>query len=329
MAPTISGLVPAPLAPLVERWRPHQLPGATGRLVVPPNGRAIFLAGLAARAPGAVLAVVPTERDAEELAEDLELFIEQAALLPAWETLPFEHVSPNVGTMARRALARHLLRRTEPGTVVVASARSVSQRVSPSPVEPVTAAPGDEVGFDRLIGGLVAAGYHRTDRVEARGEVAVRGGIIDVFPAQSEEPVRLELWGDEVDSTRVFSIASQRSIEPASGLVAYPAREFRPEGDVVAEARRLLVTERWAAATWERLAEGLVFPGMESWLPWMTPPITVLDQLPATARLVVFDPAGRATAAAIWSKRRRSWLRLWPRRGVTALPRQGNILPCT
>ncbi|HEX2368734.1 MAG TPA: transcription-repair coupling factor [Acidimicrobiia bacterium] len=283
--------MPAPLAPLVERWRPHQLPGATGRLVVPPNGRAIFLAGLAAKAPGAVLAVVPTERDAEELAEDLELFIERAALLPAWETLPFEHVSPNVGTMARRALARHLLRRTEPGTVVVASARSVSQRVSPSPVDPVTAAPGDEVGFDRLIGGLVAAGYHRTDRVEARGEMAVRGGIIDVFPAQAEEPVRLELWGDEVDSTRVFSIASQRSIEPAPGLVAYPAREFRPEGDVVAEARRLLVTERWAAATWERLAEGLVFPGMESWLPWMTPPITVLDQLPGTARLVVFDPA--------------------------------------
>ena len=122
------------------------------------------------------------------------------------------------------------------------------------------------MGFDQLIGGLAAAGYHRTDRVEARGEVAVRGGIIDVFPAQAEEPVRLELWGDEVESTRVFSIANQRSIEPAPGLVAYPAR-VPPRGDVVAEARRLLVTERWAAATWERLAEGLVFPGMESWLP--------------------------------------------------------------
>ena len=145
------------------------------------------------------------------------------------------------------------------------------------------------MGFDELIGALAAAGYHWTDRVEARGEVAVRGGIIDVFPAQAEEPVRLELWGDEVESTRVFSIANQRSIEPAPDW--WPTRrEFRPEGDVVAEARRLLVTERWAAATWDRLAEGLVFPGMESWLPWMTPPITVLDELPATARLVVFDP---------------------------------------
>ena len=258
--------------------------------MVPPHGRAVLLAGLAASAPGTVLAVVPSERDAEELAEDLEHFVERVALLPAWETLPFEHVSPNVGTMARRALARHLLRRSEPGTVVVASARSVSQRVSPSPVEPVMAAPGEEVGFEGLIGALAAAGYHWTDRVEARGEVAVRGGIIDVFPAQAEEPVRLELWGDEVESIRVFSVANQRSIESAPALVAYPAREFRPEGSVIDEARRLLVTERWAAATWDRLAEGLVFPGMESWLPWMTPAATVLDEMAASARLVVFDP---------------------------------------
>ncbi len=174
--------------------------------------------------------------------------------------------------------------------MVVASARSVSQRVSPSAVEPITAEPGEDVGFERLIRDLALAGYHRSDRVEARGEVAVRGGIIDVFPAQGDEPVRIELWGDEVDSIRVFAISSQRSIEPAPGLVAYPAREFRPEGLVADEARRLLNTEPWAAATWERLAEGLVFPGMESWLPWMTPPVTVLDELPPGARLVVFDP---------------------------------------
>ena len=226
LSSTISGLVPAPLASLVERWRPHKLPGATGRLVVPPNARAILLGGLAAKAPGAVLAVVPGERDAEELADDLELFTERVALLPAWETLPFEHVSPNVGTMARRARARHVLSENEPGTVVVASARSVSQRVSPSAVEPITAEPGEDVGFERLIRDLALAGYHRSDRVEARGEVAVRGGIIDVFPAQGDEPVRIELWGDEVDYIRMFAISSQRSIEPAPGLVAYPAREF-------------------------------------------------------------------------------------------------------
>ncbi|MFQ5948336.1 MAG: hypothetical protein ACE5KX_05710 [Acidimicrobiia bacterium] len=129
--------MPAPLAPLVDRWRPDHFPPPLGRLVVPPGLRAFFVAGLAAGAEGPVLALVPGERDAEELADDLALFTPLSLQLPAWETLPFEHVSPKVVTMARRAEARHRLREGDRGWVVVASVRAATQRVSPSSTDPV------------------------------------------------------------------------------------------------------------------------------------------------------------------------------------------------
>ena len=244
---------------------------------------------MAAQAKGPLLAIVPGERDAEELTEDLALFHSAVVLMPAWETLPFEHVSPNAGTMARRAEARHMLAAGPPGMVVVASARSASQRISPSDPNPVIGRVGEDVGFDRLIEWLANAGYHRTDRVEARGEFSVRGGIIDLFPAQADEPVRLDFWGDSLEDARVFSISNQRSVEKVEQFTAYPAREFRPDAHVAGEARKLLEHEAWAAATWDRLSEGILFSGMESWLPWLTPPVTALTELAADGTIVVFD----------------------------------------
>ena len=175
--------------------------------------------------------------------------------------------------------------------MVVASARSVSQRVSPSAVEPITAEPGEDVGFERLIRDLALAGYHRSDRVEARGEVAVRGGIIDVFPAQGDEPVRIELWGDEVDSIRVL-----RHLEPAVDRAGPWAGGLPSTG--VSSGGSGGKMRRAACSTpshgppppGSASPKELVFPGMESWLPWITPPVTVLDELPPGARLVVFDP---------------------------------------
>ena len=81
-----------------------------------------------------------------------------------------------------------------------------------------------------VVAELAAYGYHRTDRVEGRGEFAVRGGIVDVYPAEADGPVRVEFWGDEVESVRTFSVATQRSADEAT-LVAYPARELRTTDD--------------------------------------------------------------------------------------------------
>ncbi|MBU1227029.1 MAG: transcription-repair coupling factor [Actinobacteria bacterium] len=277
--------MPAPLADLLAGLRERPKPDIPGRLVVPPPLRALFLALLGRP----VLAVVPGEHDAEELVDDLALFTE-ALHLPAWETLPFEHVSPNVATMAARAEARHALGTT----TVVASVRAAVQRISPSPVEPITAAAGDDLELETLVRRLTEAGYHRTDRVESRGEVAVRGGIVDVYPAQGAIPVRLDFWGDTVDEIRAFSVTSQRSVGEGRQLVAYPAREVRPGAEMRAIARRLIQSEPWAMSTWDRVADGLFFPGLESWLPWLSPQASVLE---GGTPVVVFDPV-RAAARA-------------------------------
>ncbi|MBW3666370.1 MAG: transcription-repair coupling factor, partial [Actinobacteria bacterium] len=236
----------APLAPLLAGWRSQPLPALDSLWAVPARGRAFAVAGLFSQLGETLLVVVPGETEAEELADDLGLFTDQVFAAPAWETLPFEHVSPNTLTMAARAEARHRLA-GEP-CIVVASVRSVIQRLSPSAVEPITASPGDQTEIELLTRRLADAGYHRTDRVEGRGEMAVRGGIVDVFPAQSNRPVRLDFWGDQVDETRFFSVASQRSEESAPGLVAYPARELRPDETVRREARELVRREAWAAS---------------------------------------------------------------------------------
>ncbi|MBT8197050.1 MAG: transcription-repair coupling factor [Acidimicrobiia bacterium] len=274
-----------PLARFLDRWTADRLPDTPGRWVIPGPARALTIARLSVvRRP--LLAVTPTERDAEDLVDDLRLFIDDPLLLPAWETLPFEHVSPNVSTMAHRAEAIDALRAGL--GVVVGSVRAVAQRASPSPSAPVVVRRGDTVELADLVDALAGLGYHRTDRVEARGEFAVRGGIVDVFGAHGDLPIRVDMWGDEVDELRRFNPSDQRSFEDAELVVAYPAREFRPDDDIRAAARRLLSSEPWAAATWDRVAEGVVFQGIESWMPWLAPEASILDGL--SADVVLFEP---------------------------------------
>lgn len=290
--------MPAPLGRLVARWRDHPPIPESGRIVAPPGVRAYLLAGLASRAAGPVLAITAGERDAEELADDVELFTAESHFLPAWETLPFEHVSPNVATMAQRAAARYLLRTGGPGTIVVGSVRAVTQRVSPSPVDPVVVIAGEDAGFDDLVSRLAALGYERTDRVEARGEFAVRGGIIDLYPAQGREAVRIDFWGDTVEEITAVAVTTQRSVGARPAVVAFPAREVRPSGPLAEEARRLLHDAPWAAPTWDRIADGMLFSGIESWLPWLAPAATALDEAGPSTRVVVFDPSRARDRAA-------------------------------
>jgi transcription-repair coupling factor (superfamily II helicase) len=292
------GRMSAPLAPLVDRWRAQHFPPLPGRWVVSAGARAYAVAGLARKLQTPILVVVPGERDAEELADDVGLFVEDVALMPAWEILPFEHISPNASTMARRAEARHRLLTGGPSAVVVASVRAVLQRSSPSDPSPVAIARGDDVEVASLVGRLTSMGYQRTDRVEGRGEVAVRGGIVDVFPAQGHEPVRIDFWGDTVDDLRTFSTGDQRSSDPVDRMVAYPAREFRIDSDDLAtRARHLLSSDPWNASVWDRLAERQQFPGMESWMPWLSDERSLLDDLGDDVTVIVAEPNRVASRA--------------------------------
>ena len=280
----------APLQPFVARWADLDAPEAPGSFVVPAVARAIWLAGRASE-DGPVLAIVAGERDAEDLVDDLELFTDRAFHLPAWETLPFEHVSPTISTMAGRVQARHVLRSGAPGSIVVASVRAAVQRISPSPVEPLLLGAGDTIDFDALVRRLAGLGYERTDRVEARGEMAVRGGIIDLYPTHADRPVRIDFWGDDIDEITEFSVATQRSVDPIGSISVFPAREVRIDDDIVAVAEELRETAPWAMSEWDRIAERILFQGVESWLPWLTGETTAIDEADPTTRVVVFEPS--------------------------------------
>lgn len=283
----------APLSPLLAGWRSAPLPAPGTTWAVTHSARAFAIAGLIDQLGKTALVVVPGEREAEELVDDIALFIDDVVLAPAWETLPFEHVSPNISTMARRARARdRMLDVGKPG-VVVASVRSAVQRLSPSPFAPLIVKSGDDIELDTLGAQLAGLGYQRTDRVESRGEFAVRGGIVDVFPAQADEPVRLDFWGDQVEEIRGFSVATQRSEAVRDSLIAYPAREVRPDASTRAAAEKLVIAEPWAASTFERVAQGQIFPGIESWLPWLSEPVSLIDSVSDEIVRIVVDP-GRA-----------------------------------
>ena len=234
--------MPAPLSSILDRFGRDLVPPFEGRIVIPPPLRAVVLAGSASRLGRPVLGIVPGEREAEELAEDAALF-GPAFHLPAWETLPFEHVSPSVVTMADRVVARHALASAEP-VVVVASVRAAMQRVSPTPVAPIILRSGDDAdGFESIVERLVALGYERTGRVERHGEFAVRGGIIDVFPVQAGHPSRLDFFGDEIEEIRPFSIGSQRSEGSATQVEIYPAGELLIDPAIRERAAALTTAE--------------------------------------------------------------------------------------
>jgi len=280
-----------------------RLAGATAPapLAVPEAARAIAVAGLAvASGRRPLLVAVPTTADADRLAADLQQVLGRAVeLFPAWETLPFERVSPSVETMGRRLRTMWRLRTLggadgDPGgdddlLVVVASVRALVQRVGPhvEDVEPISIRPGDRLDPEQLVAELVAAGYRREYQVEARGEVAVRGSIVDVYPSTADAPVRVDLWGDEVDRLTTFSVSDQRSREDVPAVEIFPCRELLTTAAVRERAERLVAAEPWGREQWERLAEGLVFDGMESWLPWLTAEEHVLLDLIGTEGAVV------------------------------------------
>ncbi len=193
--------------------------------------------------------------------------------------------------MADRIVARHALESGE-RIIVVASVRAVTQRLSPTSVEPIRLASGVDTSFEDLVRRLVEFGYRRTDRVETRGEFAVRGGIIDVFSPQAHQPTRIDFWGDTVEEIRAFAVSTQRSEGPVEQIDVFPAGEVLISDGMRIRAAELLSEAPWGAASWERIAEGIRFQGIESWLPWLAPPKTIVDETDAI--VVVFDPVRAA-----------------------------------
>src|SRR6476469_3920308 len=182
-----------------------------------------------------VLLVTATGREAEAAVASIGDLIgdENVALFPSWETLPHERLSPRADTVGRRLATLRRIAHPEQHpagypAVVVATVRSMIQPMAPhlGEMAPVTLRLGHEVDLGKLVEQLVSLAYTRVDMVEKRGEIAVRGGILDVFPPTDDHPVRVEFFGDEVTDIRTFAVTDQRSIEVVQTLTAPACREI-------------------------------------------------------------------------------------------------------
>ncbi|WP_431073780.1 transcription-repair coupling factor [Microbacterium phyllosphaerae] len=270
------------------------------------------LAGLldkrrAAGQPPALLTVVPTGRRAESLAAALGAYIPDAEVVtfPAWETLPHERLSPSPDTVGQRlqTLRRIAEWSGDHPLVVVASVRAALQPIAGNlgeiaPLELRAGTRGHEL--DHVVEQLIERAYSRVDMVSRRGEFAVRGGILDVFPAISEHPFRVEFFGDEVDQIRAFSVADQRSLPgDVDGVDLPPSRELLLTPDVRDRARALIGGFPAIAGMLEKMSEGIPVEGMESLLPAVSGPLKSLaEYLPEGSATAVVDPE-RSSARAI------------------------------
>ena len=268
-------------------------------------------AGDSARVP--LLAVTATGREAGDLATALTSLLPEhsVAEFPSWETLPHERLSPRSDTVGRRLAVLRRLAHPDKGEhsehgpldIVVASVRAVLQPVAPGlgDLEPVELAPGTEAPLEDVVEALAAAAYARVDMVERRGEFAVRGGILDVFPPTEEHPLRVEFWGDTVEEVRWFKVADQRSLEIADGgLWAPPCRELLLTQDVRDRARELAPQLPGVSDMLEKVAEGIAVEGMESLSPILLGDAMqpLLDALMPRTHVVLCDPERVRTRAA-------------------------------
>ena len=307
----LSGLIDAAIADPALTRIVESLDTAELTVSGPPAFRPFAIGALAG--PGRpVLAVTSTGREAEDLAAALRCVLppDEVAVYPGWETLPHERLSPRANTVGQRlAVLRRLSHpsdddpTTGPLSVVVAPIRSVLQPQVPGlgELEPVALRQGDDGReLTDVVTDLVAAGYARTELVERRGDFAVRGGILDVFPPTEEHPLRVEFWGDEVEEIRYFKVADQRSLEIAEhGLRAPPCRELLLTDEVQARAAKLLGEHLELAELLEPISRGEAVEGMEALAPVLVDQLRlVLADLPAGTHVVVCDPE-RVRARAV------------------------------
>ncbi|GFE39392.1 transcription-repair-coupling factor [Streptomyces tubercidicus] len=283
-------------------------------LVGPPAARPFAIAALARQAGRPVLAVTATGREAEDLAAALRSLMpagedNSVVEFPSWETLPHERLSPRSDTVGRRlAVLRRLAHPRQddptagPVSVVVAPIRSVLQPQVKGlgDLEPVSLRTGETADLEEIVDGLAAAAYSRVELVEKRGEFAVRGGILDVFPPTEEHPLRVEFWGDDVEEIRYFKVADQRSLEVAEhGLWAPPCRELLLTDQVRQRAAVLAEHHPELGELLGKIAEGIAVEGMESLAPVLVDDMELLlDVLPKGSMAVVCDPERVRTRAA-------------------------------
>ena len=254
--------------------------------------RAVFIATDEA-AMRALAATAPT------FAPELEVLT-----FPAWDCLPYDRASPTLRVMAERMATLHRLQSVpKRPQLLVTTVNAVAQRtLTPFRIRQLVAtlAPKERIGRDKLAAQLQANGYVRVETVTDSGEFAVRGGLVDLFPSGEEHALRLDFFGDEIESVRTFDPADQRTTGRIDGFTLLPASETLIDEDSVKRFRARYRERFGATATgdplYQAISDGRRLAGMEHWLPLFEEKLaTLFDHLGGDT--VVLRVAGAVAAA--------------------------------
>ncbi|MBO1324095.1 transcription-repair coupling factor [Acetobacter sp. TBRC 12305] len=261
---------------------------------VPEGYDALLLARRAAEHKGPVLHIARSDGAMTRLADMLAFVAADIEVLrfPAWDCLPYDRVSPNPTIVAERvATLTRLLEPTRGPRLVLTTVNAAVQRVAPRKTfegQSLTLRTGESLDQAFLIDLLIANGYTRTDTVMEAGEFATRGGIFDLYPAGAIEPLRLDLFGDEVENIRAFDPGSQRSTDRRDSLVLCPVSEFSLDSAAISRFRTgwrdVFGPGAASDPLYENVSDGRRYPGLEHWLPLFHEQMeTLFDYLPGAA----------------------------------------------
>ena len=237
-----------------------------------------------------VLVVAHSSQRATELASELSELVDGVMEFPAWETLPHEKLSPNSDTVAKRI---NTLLNIENSKVVVTSARALIQPIISAAIKLplLTIDRGREFDFAKFIQELVFRAYNRVDMVERRGDFAVRGGIIDVFPPLANHPIRIEFFGDEIEEIKYFEISDQRTFAAVSdGVTLIPCREVLIDEQVKQKASKLKLQYPELLEMCNKIESGIYVEGIESLAGVLAPEFnSLLDYLSKDCEIIFLE----------------------------------------
>jgi len=299
-----------PLLDLLPDDRVRALLEEKGAITAPEPVRPFVLAALVRHLGRPVLAISARTEEAEQLASDVHAFLgrDGSEVFPGWEVLAGERLSPSVEAMGRRVNVLSRLARRD-AFVISTTAQGVTQLVAdPGEIPVLQVARDEEIDLEDTAARLVEMGYDRNYMIERRGEFAIRGGILDVFPPASERPVRIELWGDEITSVRQFALATQRSLDEIDAIDIAPCRELRADEPTAARAAELQDEHDDPALS--SLAGGILDPGAERLLPLLTGLRPLCSYLPEDAPVVVLEPKRVRDRAEEVLEQAREWAEL-------------------
>jgi len=236
------------------------------------------------------LIVAHSSSKASDIASQLSELVENVAEFPAWESLPHERLSPNSDTVARRI---DTLKSLDKNRVIVTTARALLQPINEEIIQiPILSIQsGTEQNFSNLIQELVHRAYNRVDMVEKRGDFAVRGGLIDLFPPLAHHPVRIEFFGDEIEEIRYFEVSDQRTFACLEGaLNLIPCRELILTPEVSERARQLAIKYPEISEICNKAADGIYSQGLESLLSVLSKKLVpLLELLPKGFEIMSLD----------------------------------------